>query len=84
MPFGFRLRPRSEKPRRVAIDPKMMEALTEVLLKIIGESVKDKWARAILVGLVVAASQLTGSEEPAVPPAPAPASPPLRVPATTQ
>lgn len=34
------------------VGPKLLEGLLEVLVKVVGETIKDKVARAILIGLL--------------------------------
>lgn len=51
------------------LKPKLVEAVLELLVKIVGETLKDKVARAVLVGLLSSVGHYVASDST---PAPAP------------
>lgn len=46
---------KKERGKFKAVSPELVEVLVSVLIKIIGESIKDRLIRAILIGVVSAA-----------------------------
>lgn len=63
----FRLRPRPPKPKRkwwqTKVDSEVSGAIVELLVSVIGRSIKGHLLRAILMGAAVAAGKLVELED---------------------